>query len=121
MRPTLRSRSLRRARSEEHTSELQSPMYLVCRLLLPPHPLLPPSFPTRRSSDLGSTGELGAFAPSCAPTPCTVTPPVTLPPGGVLNFTTVNIPAGVTVTFARNAANTPVTILATSEIGRAHV
>src|SRR5437762_11315554 len=39
-------------RSEEHTSELQSPMYLVCRLLLekkkklprttlPPHPLLP--------------------------------------------------------------------------------
>src|SRR5437763_7425871 len=26
--------SLRRVRSEEHTSELQSPMYLVCRLLL---------------------------------------------------------------------------------------
>src|SRR5437762_50680 len=29
------------ARSEEHTSELQSPMYLVCRLLLPPPPRLP--------------------------------------------------------------------------------
>src|SRR5437764_8811686 len=28
-----RTRS-RRSRSEEHTSELQSPMYLVCRLLL---------------------------------------------------------------------------------------
>src|SRR5437762_544035 len=27
-----------RGRSEEHTSELQSPMYLVCRLLLPPPP-----------------------------------------------------------------------------------
>src|SRR5437763_11082015 len=27
-------RSIVRARSEEHTSELQSPMYLVCRLLL---------------------------------------------------------------------------------------
>src|SRR5437762_10436353 len=27
-------RSLRLRRSEEHTSELQSPMYLVCRLLL---------------------------------------------------------------------------------------
>src|SRR5437879_9698666 len=27
-------RSSRRQRSEEHTSELQSPMYLVCRLLL---------------------------------------------------------------------------------------
>src|SRR5437764_6854709 len=26
--------ALRRRRSEEHTSELQSPMYLVCRLLL---------------------------------------------------------------------------------------
>src|SRR5437879_10186690 len=29
-----RRRRLRPARSEEHTSELQSPMYLVCRLLL---------------------------------------------------------------------------------------
>src|SRR5437764_8666266 len=28
------SRVTRRPRSEEHTSELQSPMYLVCRLLL---------------------------------------------------------------------------------------
>src|SRR5437762_2919616 len=41
-------------RSEEHTSELQSPMYLVCRLLLE-CPVLHRdlhSFPTRRSSDL---------------------------------------------------------------------
>src|SRR5437879_4252136 len=38
-------------RSEEHTSELQSPMYLVCRLLPPARPHLLP-FPTRRSSDL---------------------------------------------------------------------
>src|SRR5437879_2932456 len=37
----------RETRSEEHTSELQSPTYLVCR----PHAV--PSFPTRRSSDLG--------------------------------------------------------------------
>src|SRR5207248_1920645 len=41
-------------RSEEHTSELQSPYDLVCRLLLEtyvaPHCLH--SFPTRRSSDL---------------------------------------------------------------------
>src|SRR3712207_7846995 len=29
-----RDRSLRRGRSEEHTSELQSRQYLVCRLLL---------------------------------------------------------------------------------------
>src|SRR5437762_5722692 len=37
--PSLRPRTAaplraRRSRSEEHTSELQSPMYLVCRLLL---------------------------------------------------------------------------------------
>src|SRR5437762_3306496 len=31
-----------KARSEEHTSELQSPMYLVCRLLLPLPPTSPP-------------------------------------------------------------------------------
>src|SRR5688500_13214280 len=37
-------------RSEEHTSELQSPCKLVCRLLPLSRPL--PSFPTRRSSDL---------------------------------------------------------------------
>src|SRR5437762_953543 len=48
------------ARSEEHTSELQSPMYLVCRLLLervPPQD--PHSFPTRRSSDLRSETRCG--------------------------------------------------------------
>src|SRR5437764_8035289 len=32
--PPCASTSPRSARSEEHTSELQSPMYLVCRLLL---------------------------------------------------------------------------------------
>src|SRR5690348_5676302 len=43
-----------RLRSEEHTSELQSPVHLVCRLLLEKscdHRDLH-SFPTRRSSDL---------------------------------------------------------------------
>src|SRR5690348_3090921 len=42
------------SRSEEHTSELQSPVHLVCRLLLEKyggHRDLH-SFPTRRSSDL---------------------------------------------------------------------
>src|SRR5437879_10240186 len=32
--PDLADRERREVRSEEHTSELQSPMYLVCRLLL---------------------------------------------------------------------------------------
>src|SRR5205823_500041 len=50
---------VRLARSEEHTSELQSLAYLVCRLLLPVlHPYLP-SFPTRRSSDLDQGAPAG--------------------------------------------------------------
>src|SRR5947209_1161007 len=42
------------SRSEEHTSELQSRQYLVCRLLLAASSQVLPSFPTRRSSDLDS-------------------------------------------------------------------
>src|SRR5437879_2867896 len=45
-------------RSEEHTSELQSPMYLVCRL---PHGRR--SCPTRRSSDL----EVRGLTPDAVP------------------------------------------------------
>lgn len=57
----------------------------------------------------GSTGADGAFAP-------TATTTLTLPQNGVFNFTTVNIPSGVTVTFTKNAANTPVTMLATGTV-----
>ncbi len=57
----------------------------------------------------GSTGADGAFAPMADTT-------LGLPPDGVLNFTTVTIPAGVTVTVARNAANTPVTLLASGDV-----
>src|SRR2546426_375204 len=53
----------------------------------------------------GSTGVDGAFAP-------TSHPPLQSPPSGVLNSPTKNIPAGITVTFARNKTNTPVTMLA---------
>ena len=56
----------------------------------------------------GSTGADGAFNPAASVT-------LNLPPDGVFNYTTVNIPAGVTVSFNRNAANTPVTILATGD------
>ncbi|MDX2250922.1 MAG: hypothetical protein NW202_01430 [Nitrospira sp.] len=57
----------------------------------------------------GSNGSLGAFAPAANTT-------ITLPPDGILNYTTVNIPAGVTVSFTPNAANTPVTMLATGDV-----
>lgn len=64
--------------------------------------------------DSGSSGGDGAFNPSCTPTPCTVT--VILPPTGVFNYTTVNVPSGVTVKYVRNTTNTPVTILATGNV-----
>ena len=57
----------------------------------------------------GSTGADGAFNP-------TVNVEVQLPASGIFNYTTVNIPAGVTVKFKKNAANTPVTILATGDV-----
>jgi hypothetical protein len=60
--------------------------------------------------DSGSTGADGAFNPTVTP------PPIDLPESGIFNFTTVNIPAGVTVTFKRNTANTPVVILASGNV-----
>lgn len=57
----------------------------------------------------GSTGADGLFNP-------TANTEVTLPADGILNYTTVNIPSGVTVTFRKNAANTPVYILATGDV-----
>ena len=57
----------------------------------------------------GSTGADGPFNP-------TINTAVQLPPSGVLNYTTVNIPTGVTVTFLKNATNTPAVILATSDV-----
>lgn len=57
----------------------------------------------------GSTGVDGAFNPTQSQT-------VLLPESGVFNFTTINIPANVTIRFARNSKNTPVTILATGTV-----
>lgn len=57
----------------------------------------------------GSTGADGAFAP-------TVDTTVQLPASGILHYTTVNIPSGVTVKFSRNAANTAAVILTTGGV-----
>src|SRR5208337_3077397 len=48
-----------RGRSEEHTSELQSPMYLVCRLLLEKKKKQPetPTLPKMNTSNLQLTNE----------------------------------------------------------------
>ena len=57
----------------------------------------------------GSTGADGPFAPTTNTT-------LAVPPSGVFNFTTVDIPFGVTVIFTPNASNAPVTILASSHV-----
>lgn len=59
--------------------------------------------------DSGSTGADGAFNP-------TVNTELQIPESGVFNFTTVNIPTGVTVTFKKNTTNTPVVMLATGNV-----
>src|SRR5210317_1177303 len=54
--------------------------------------------------DSGSSGADGALSPSSDTA-------IVLPPNGILNYTTLNIPAGVTVRLRSNAANTPAFIL----------
>jgi hypothetical protein len=57
----------------------------------------------------GSTGADGAFEP-------TSNQAVVVPDSGVLNYTTVNVPVAVTITFVRNAKNRPLTILASGNV-----
>lgn len=65
--------------------------------------------PAALAFDSGSSGADGAFAPS-------VDTRLTLPEDGVFNFTTVDIPAGVTISFNKNTGNTPVVMLATGDV-----
>jgi hypothetical protein len=51
----------------------------------------------------------GAFSP-------TVNTTVQLPPNGILDYTTFTIPSGVTVYYAKNAANTPVIIRTSGDV-----
>jgi len=57
----------------------------------------------------GSTGSDGTLNPSA-------NTEIVLPPSGVLNYTSINIPTGVTVTFKRNALNTPVQVLVSGNV-----
>jgi hypothetical protein len=65
--------------------------------------------PSAFAFNSGSTGADGALAP-------TVNTQITLPESGILNYTSVNIPAGVTVTFKKNTLNTPVYLLASGDV-----
>lgn len=70
----------------------------------------------------GSTGADGAFNPPTQVPPGAVIDTVNnivtipLPPTGVFNFTSVYVPAGMTVKFVRNIANTPVYILTSGDV-----
>jgi hypothetical protein len=65
--------------------------------------------PSALAFDSGSTGADGIFDPP-------VTTEVTLPPSGIFNYSSVNIRSGVTVTFKRNATNTPVVWLVSGNV-----
>jgi hypothetical protein len=59
--------------------------------------------------DAGSTGVDGAFN-------ATVNSEIVVPPSGELNYTTFAVASGVTVTFKKNATNTPVVIRASGDV-----
>src|ERR1051325_5158788 len=59
--------------------------------------------------DTGSTGADGALNVTSNTT-------LNLPANGIFNFTTINVAAGATLTFNRNPLNTPVHLLATSNV-----
>ena len=65
--------------------------------------------PAAHAFDSGSTGADGVLNPA-------VSTEIELPPSGILNYTSVNIPTGVTVKFKKNALNTPVQVLASGDI-----
>ncbi len=65
--------------------------------------------PLLMAVDSGSTGALGALQP-------TADTVIAVPADGVLHYTHIKIPAGITVSFARNAANTGVVLLATEAV-----
>jgi hypothetical protein len=57
----------------------------------------------------GSTGADGPFAPTTNLT-------ITVPDSGVFNYTTVNIPANLTITYNRGTNNKPLIILASGDV-----
>jgi hypothetical protein len=65
--------------------------------------------PAHAQFNSGSTGALGALN-------VTTNTTLTTPPDGVFHYTTITINAGVTLKFMRNAANTPITLLATGNV-----
>lgn len=63
-----------------------------------------------------SSGSTGADGPLDLSTCQTLVCVIKLPESGVLNYTTVNVPDGKILVFKRNSRNTPVVILAQSNV-----
>jgi hypothetical protein len=70
-----------------------------------------PSLVAAQTFNSGSTGADGAFTP-------TADSRLTAPPDGVFNFTTISIPAGVTVSFVTHTGlgQPPISLLATGNV-----
>lgn len=85
--------------------------YLVLWFALTPLPVCAQGF---SSGSTGADGALDLTAASCASSVfgCQIQ----VPESGVLNFTTVNIPTGKTLSFVPNLRNTPVIILAQGSV-----
>ncbi len=79
-------------------------------LLLAPLAVLSSAQSHAQGFESGSTGANGALNVASG------TQSVTLPPDGILNYTTINVAAGATLLFNRNALNTPVYLLATGNV-----
>jgi len=67
------------------------------------------SFGVAHAFNSGSTGADGVLNPP-------VSTEIVLPPSGILQYTSINIPAGVTVTFKKNVLNTPVQLLVGGDV-----
>ncbi len=92
-----------------------SPWLLLAALLC-----LAPVSAAAQTFSSGSTGADGPFNPPGSVPPGTTvsgsTYTVPLPPAGIYHFTTLTVASGLTVKFARNAANTPVVLLASGNV-----
>lgn len=65
--------------------------------------------PAAYAFDSGSTGADGVLAPA-------VNTEIQLPESGILNYSAINIPAGVTVKFKKNTLNTPIYLLVSGNV-----
>ncbi|MBI4536855.1 MAG: hypothetical protein HY712_02730, partial [candidate division NC10 bacterium] len=88
-------------------------LFLGCLLALP-------GLATAQTFSSGSTEADGPFNPPASVPPGTTvsgsTYTVPLPPSGVFHFTTISLPSGTAVKFAKNASNTPVILLASGNV-----